>query len=64
MVEHLTRAASEMVAGLKGSPVLLALILLNMMMIGASLWFLKALATAQAVRFDVLMKACMGRTMG
>jgi hypothetical protein len=61
VVEHLTRAASEMVSGLKGAPVLLALILLNMMMVGGALWFLRALSVAQAARFDVLMKACMGR---
>ena len=58
MVEQLTRA---MIEGLKGSPVLLALILLNMMMVGGALWFLKALSQAQAARFDVLMKACVGR---
>jgi hypothetical protein len=61
MVEHLTRAALD---SLKGSPMLLALIMLNMIMVGAALWFLKALAAAQAARFDVLMKACMGRTIG
>jgi hypothetical protein len=55
------KIASEMLSGLKASPVLLALILLNMMMIGASLWFLKALAAAQASRFDVLMKACISK---
>jgi hypothetical protein len=61
VVEHLTRAASEMLSGLRASPVLLALIMLNMMMVGGALWFLRALATAQASRFDVLMKACVGK---
>ncbi len=61
MVEHLTRAASEMVSGLKASPVLLSLILLNMMMVGGALWFLKGLAAAQATRFDILLKMCGGK---
>lgn len=61
MVENLTRAASEMVSGLKATPGLLALILLNMMMVGGALWFLKALGAAQAARFDILMKMCGGK---
>jgi hypothetical protein len=61
VVEHLTRAASEMAAGLKGSPTLLALIMLNMMGIGAALWFIKTLAEAQQARFDLLMKLCGGK---
>jgi hypothetical protein len=61
VVEHLTKATAEMVAGLKGSPTLLALIMLNMMGIGAGLWFLKVLAEAQQARFDLLMKMCGGK---
>lgn len=61
MTENLTRAVAEMVEGLKSSPVILGLIALNALMIGAALWFLKTLATAQAARFDVLLKACMGK---
>jgi len=61
MVEHVTKAMSEMMAGLKGSPTMLALIMLNMMGIGAALWFLKELASAQQARFDLLMKMCGGK---
>jgi len=61
MVEHLTKAATEMVAGLKGSPTLLVIVMLNMMMIGGALYFLKALSEAQAARFDLLMKMCSGK---
>lgn len=50
-----------MVSGLKATPGLLALILLNMMMVGGALWFLKALGAAQAARFDILMKMCGGK---
>lgn len=61
MVEHLTKAASEMLGGLKGSPTLLALMMLNMMMVGGAIWFLRTLAAAQQARFDLLMKMCGGK---
>ena len=54
----MTRMINEMLEGLKSSPALLALICLNMIMVGSALWFLRALAAAQAARFDVLMKMC------
>jgi len=46
---------------LKTSPVFIALIALNAMMVGAAMWFLSSLAQAQASRFDILLKACMGK---
>jgi len=58
---EVTKIATEMIGGLKGSPTLLALIMLNMMMGGAALWFLKTLAEAQQARFDILMKMCAGK---
>jgi hypothetical protein len=61
VTEQIGKVVTEVIDGLKSAPVILALIALNAMMIGASLWFLKALAAAQASRFDVLLKACMGR---
>jgi hypothetical protein len=44
--------------GLQTSPMLLALISLNVIMVGGALFFLKALAAAQAARFDLLLKMC------
>jgi hypothetical protein len=51
----------EALNGLQTSPMLLALISLNVIMVGGALWFLKALAAAQAARFDLLMKICGGK---
>jgi len=52
---------NQAVDSLKSSPVFLALILLNAIMVSAALWFLATLAAAQQGRFETLMKACMGR---
>lgn len=54
-----TRAVESVINGLKSSPVLLALISLNIIGVGAALWFLRALAAAQASRFDLLLKYCL-----
>jgi hypothetical protein len=62
MTNEIVKVADNLVSGLKGSPALLALIALNIIMVGAAVWFLKALAAAQASRFDVLLKACVGKT--
>lgn len=59
MNDHVARVAERVVHGLQGSPVLLAVLVLNAIGIGGALWFLKALATAQASRFDILLKACL-----
>ena len=58
MMEPLNRAVGEALNGLQTSPMLLALISLNVIMVGGALWFLKALATAQQARFDLLLKVC------
>ena len=51
----------ETLNGLQTSPMLLALISLNVIMVGGALWFLKALSAAQAARFELLMKICGGK---
>ena len=61
MMEPLNKAVSEALTGLQTSPMLLALISLNVIMVGGALFFLKALAAAQQARFDVLMKICGGK---
>ena len=60
-MEPLNRAVGEALNGLSTSPMLLALISLNVIMVGGALWFLKALAAAQAARFDLLLKMCGGK---
>ncbi len=53
--------AREALNGLSTSPMLLALISLNVVMVGGAIWFLRALAAAQAARFDLLLKICSGK---
>lgn len=59
-MEPLNKAVGDAITGLQTSPMLLALISLNVIMVGGALWFLKALSAAQAARFDILMKMCSG----
>jgi hypothetical protein len=54
------RVAEEVARGLQSSPMLLAVIMLNVIMIGAGIWFIQALAKAQQSRFDLLLKVCQG----
>ena len=58
MTEHLNKLAGEVVRGFQGQPALLAIMVLNLMMLGAGAWFLTSLAKAQAGRFDLILKAC------
>jgi len=61
MTENLTKIAAEVAKGLQSQPMLLTLISLNVVMVGGALWFLQALAMAQAARFDTLLKICGGK---
>jgi hypothetical protein len=58
MNDHVARVASEVVTGLKGSPLLLGLMVLNTIGVGAAVWFLSRLADAQGKRVELLMRAC------
>jgi hypothetical protein len=51
----------QVVESLKSSPVILAVILLNAIMVSGSVWFLTALASAQQARFNTLLQACIGK---
>ncbi len=51
----------QVVESLKSSPVILAVILLNAIMVSGSVWFLTALASAQQARFNTLFQACLGK---
>jgi hypothetical protein len=61
MMEPLNKAVGDALNGLQTSPMLLALISLNIIMVGGALWFLKTLAAAQSARFDTLLKICGGK---
>ncbi len=51
--------AAEAMKGLHSQPMLLAVICLNIVMLGAGAWFLSRLAEAQQARWDQMFKACM-----
>ena len=55
-MEPLNKAVGAALNGLSTSPMLLALISLNVIMVGAGLYFIKALSVAQSARFDALLK--------
>ena len=60
-VQAAGQAASDVIAGLQKSPILLALILLNILGIGAGVWVLKDLAQISNTRFaevTALTKEC------
>jgi hypothetical protein len=59
MNDNVTKVAQDVVSGLKGQPVILGLLVLNSIGIGAAVWFLKALATAQGGRLDLILKSCL-----
>ena len=53
------RVASDVIGGLKQQPMLLAIVVLNIMGIGAALYFLNKLATESNARFVSLMEYCL-----
>jgi hypothetical protein len=57
---EVTQVASEVVKGLQSSPAILGILTLNVIMVGAGLFFIRALAAAQQSRFDLLLKVCSG----
>jgi type IV secretory pathway TrbD component len=63
-VQAAARIAESAIDGLKGSPLILAVLLLNAIGIGAALWFLTRLAAAQSARLDVILKACLPKLGG
>lgn len=54
--EEARRVASEVVSGLKSSPLLLGLVVLNAIGIGAAVWVLRSFASAQAARFNQMLE--------
>lgn len=60
-VQAAARIAESAVNGLKGSPIILGLLLLNGIGVGGAVWFLTALAAAQQARFDMLFKICLAK---
>ena len=57
--EEITKVAGQVVSGLQSSPILLALISLNLIGIAAALWFLNTLASNQSKRIDMILAVCL-----
>lgn len=55
----LTRLTEGAINGLKGSPILLFVFLVNIIGIGGAVWFLSRLAAAQDQRWNALLRACL-----
>jgi hypothetical protein len=53
------QVASDVVTGLKQQPAMLSLVLLNMLGIGAALYFFHTLANISSERMDLILKACL-----
>ena len=60
MNAEVAKVVTEVAKGLHTQPMLLALITLNIIMVGAAIWFIRAVAAAQQSRFDLLLKVCTG----
>jgi hypothetical protein len=60
MIEKMTQAGAEIIRELKGNPLVLALLLLNLMMLVGFWYALSSVATA-GERRDVMLKACIER---
>lgn len=58
MTEGVTKVASEVAAGLKNYPVLLALLAMNVIGIGAGVWFLAQLISLSKSRWEQVMAIC------
>ena len=60
MIEKMTQAGTEILRELKGNPLVLALLLLNLVMLTGFWYSLSSVATA-GERRDAMLKACIER---
>jgi hypothetical protein len=59
MIEASGKTAAELVKGLAGQPVLLAMLALNAIGIGGAVWYLAGINKRNADLFAVVLKACL-----
>ena len=62
MINATGEAARDVVKGLSGSPVLLALLCLNVLGVGGAVWYLEKINGRNAEMFTLLLKSCLGGT--
>ena len=53
--------AGGVVSGLKSSPVILGVLVLNLIMVGAAVYFLLKFGEANAARFNLILERCLPR---
>lgn len=51
--------ARDVIAGMSGQPVLLALLVLNLLFAGGALWYLNNLNVRNTELFNVVVKSCL-----
>jgi hypothetical protein len=51
-------AASDVINGLKGSPALLAIVVLNLLAIGAGAWFMVKVVDASQKNMTAILQSC------
>ena len=57
-VQATGQVAHDIVGGLSGSPILLAIVVLNCLGLGVAVWFLNNLLSASNERYLALIKLC------
>jgi len=55
----MSNLASEAIAGLKATPILLGVLLLNLVLVGGSAFFLYKAGEANAARFSLILERCL-----
>jgi hypothetical protein len=60
MIEKMTQAGAEIIRELKGNPLVLALLLLNMVML-LGFWYSLSSVASAGERRDAMLKACIER---
>jgi hypothetical protein len=55
----MTEVAREVVSGLKNTPMMLGMLVLNVAFLGAGIYFLLKFGEANAARFELILNRCL-----
>jgi hypothetical protein len=64
IAEKMTEIARDVVSGLKGTPMLLGMLVLNIAFLGAGIYFLLKFGEANAARFELILNRCLPAAQG
>jgi hypothetical protein len=59
MIDQIKDITGQVVGGLKDSPLLLGVLVLNLMMIGGLVWIMIEVGQANTARFQTLLDRCL-----